>query len=84
MMTPIRPWPRDEATAERQAAAYLPLQGTKSTLLPQPWPQQDPGFPGLSTVLRSLTQWFRQRDLQPLCQVPQLTNQWLRSIPEHT
>ena len=44
MMTPIRPWPRDEATAERQAAAYLPLQGTKSTLLPQPWPQQDPGF----------------------------------------
>ncbi len=57
-LTATRNWPTNEIDAERQAAAYLPLQGTKSTLLPQPWPQQDPGFPGLSTVLRSLTQWF--------------------------
>ncbi len=80
-LTATRNWPTNEIDAERQAAAYLPLQGTKSTLLPHPWPQ-DPGFPGPSTVLRSLTQWFRQRDPQPLCQVPRLTSQWLRSIPE--
>ena len=73
-------WPTNEIDAERQAAAYLPVHGTRSDGLPSPWPT-DKEFPKPGTVLRSLTQWFRQTGPQPLGDVPSLTNQWLTGIP---
>ncbi len=76
-------WPTSPAEAERQAAAYLPLHGSRTDLLPRPWPtsQDEEPFPKPTTVLRELTTWLSKVGPQPITSVPQCTQQWLMEIP---
>lgn len=78
--TLTRVWPTNPASAERQAAAYLPLRGSRIDLLPTAWPDTE-GFPKPATVLRELTAWFAQVGPQPMVSIPDCVEQWLTSIP---
>lgn len=79
-VTLTRSWPHDPQTAERQAAAYLPLHGNRIDRLPRPWPEAE-GFPKPGTVLRELTAWFTQAGPQSMPEIPRCTAEWLSSIP---
>ena len=81
-LTSTRNWPTNEIDAERQAAAYLPLQGNRSDLLPSRWPNpKEEKFPKPATVLRELTAWFARHGPQPMTTIPQCTQRWLTEIP---
>jgi len=81
MMQNPKPWPSEAQAAERQAASYLPLRGSRTDLLPEPWPT-DKGFPKPATALRSITAWFAQNGPQPMTAVPNCTDRWLSEIPK--
>lgn len=85
MVTPavLIAWPTDEAAAQRQAAAYLPLHGNRTDVLPAPWPQgtATAPFPTPRVVWRELTAWFGRVGPQPMVAVPALTPRWLAEIP---
>ena len=82
LSTSTRNWPTNTAEAERQAAAYLPLHGSRTDLLPRPWPTSDEEpFPKPTTVLRELTTWLSKVGPQPITSVPECTHRWLAEIP---
>lgn len=84
-LTLTQNWPINAAEAERQAAAYLPLHGSRTDLLPRPWPTPaKEKFPKPATVLRELTGWFARVGPQPLTTVPECARRWLMDIlPSH-